>query len=281
MGDLLVQIIIALVTGAASSALVVFLGIKSLKDYMKNNEIKREYGNLMSFWSAGEVGGTYTLIFGSEPGNAAEFEVEPRVGYSQAFGIAEITRLLETLHEGRATIQTVLLSKNDPLPKAAFNNHVLLFGGELVLSRFRQFCLDLGVPFYQHNLKLDRRSFTRLYNASVVEELTSQVKYGENKLFCDIGTVTRIINPLNGKLLFLFNGNYSAGLLGAILATTRKENFQYQSYDRTKPAQQAVVEVPNIQDNLIAREHPIIMRGWIQFQITAPQVTKGLDKASA
>ena len=281
MEKFLVQLIESFLIGIASSALVVFLGIQSLKDYMRRSELNREYGNLKSFWSTGQTDGTYTLIFGSEEGEETEFEVEPRVGYSQAFGIAEITRLLETLHERRTTINTVLLSRNDPFPKAAFNTNVLLFGGELVLSRFRQFCLDLGVPFYQHSLQPDRRSFTRLDSGSVVEELISQVNYKEKKIHRDIGTVTRIINPLNGKLLFLFNANYSAGLLGAILATTKKENFQNQFFDQTKVAQQAVVEVPSIQDNLISRDHPVVMRNWIQFQVTAEQVSKALEKAAA
>lgn len=281
MKNILLQFLQSLLIGTVTSLLIVLLGIKSLKDYLKGLELKREYGILKNFWSTAQTDRTYTLIFGSEEGEQSAFEVEPRVGYSQAFGIAEITRLLEGLHERRANIVPLLLSRDDPFPKTAFDTNVLLFGGERVLSRFRQFSIDLGVPFYQHTLELDRRSFTRSDNNSVVEKLTSQVDYEKKKIHRDFGTVTRIINPLNGKLLFLFNANYSAGLLGAILATTRKESFQHQSFDQTKTAQQAVVEVPSIQDNLITREHPIVMRNWIQFQVTTDQVSKALERASA
>lgn len=280
MKEVIFRILEEFIIGLASGALVVFLGVRSVKDYLRSSELKREYGNLKSFWSVESSGVAYSLIFGSEGGDEAAFEVEPRVGYSQAFGVAEITRLLERVHEGRATINTFLLSKDEPFPDAAFNSNVLLFGGELVLSRFRQFCLDLGVPFYQHRLELNHRSFTRLYEGSVVEELVSQVDFKGKKINRDIGTVTRIINPLNGKLLFLFNANYSAGLLGAILATTNKDHFQYQSFDPATVAQQAVVEVPSIRDNLITREHPVHMRSWIQFQVTAEQLAKAVDKVS-
>ena len=75
------------------------------------------------------------------------------------------------------------------------------------------------------------------------------------RLESDIGTIARIVNPLNNKLIIIFNANHSAGLLGSILYTTRRSVADHWSNECE--ARQVVVEVENVENNLIGRDHPV------------------------
>jgi hypothetical protein len=274
------QIFLPLVLGIASSAIAVFVGVENIKSYIKKSELRKLYGVLRSFWATRQNDTRYYIVFGCEPGIEEDFEPEPRIGYSQSFGVSEISRLLETLFGEKSNLEIVLLNRDDPFPKNIFNSNVIIVGGELVLKRFRQFNLDLNVPYYQHELKLNERTFTRKVDGDVHETINSLIDWSEKRIKKDIGTITRIINPINGKLIFLFNANYSAGLLGAILAATQKELFPVSTFDSGVEAQQLVVEVPNIQHNMITRQHKVFCRNWIPFNVDTKQIQSAITNAT-
>jgi hypothetical protein len=91
--DIFEDILIPVVTGVISSALVVFLGVRSLKEYIDRREREREIGGLAEFWKTGEPKRTFYIVCGTEePSHPSE--VEPRLGYAEAFGIRAVPDIL-------------------------------------------------------------------------------------------------------------------------------------------------------------------------------------------
>jgi len=282
MNFFLTQILLPFVISLLASAIVVIFGIRSLRDYIDDRVLQEQYGQLKEFWWSEGAGKRYVLIAGSEAGDEHSFEVEPRIGYSQSHSLTEVTHVIEAVHNSQASIESLLLARDGVIPSEIFiNANVIIFGGELVLEKFRQLSLDLEVPFYQHNLDLQQRNLTRLGHGRVIEELQSHVDFASRRILSDFGTATRILNPSNGKLIFLFNANYSVGLLASVLATTQPGNFPSGSFNKSTLAQQLVVEVSNPdRNNLISKQHPIIPRNWITFTITGDQIREAIERAS-
>ncbi|HEX8891309.1 MAG TPA: hypothetical protein VF779_19330, partial [Pyrinomonadaceae bacterium] len=155
--------------------------------------------------------------------------------------------------------------KDDPLPARLFEENLVIFGGELSINQFGAISRAFDVPYYQYNLDLDSRSFETSASRPPKEVISSDTKDGQ--LLSDIGTVTRLVNPANRRLVVLFNGNYGAGVLGSILAVTHN-NPLLEGVENAAMAQQLLIKVHNITNNIIDQTHTVeAVRPWVKFNL--------------
>lgn len=262
MSVFLHEVLIPLVIGLISSAVVVLVGVRSIKEQIRERDRVAELGLLVDFWKP--PGGSYVfnLIFAAD-WCGRENQIDPRFGYAQAYGVAEITKCLEKVFYGRAIIRSIVVRKNDVLASNLFDENVILFGGEASISEFGVISRKFQVPYYQYNLDLNSRCFETHCSHAPSEIIFSVVRDG--RLISDVGTVTRIINPANGSLIIMLNGNYGAGLLASVLAISRNTPL-LGGISRASSAQQLLVKVSNIVGNMINRDHEVgALRPWIEF----------------
>ncbi|EPF2928028.1 hypothetical protein ACSL9C_000872 [Vibrio navarrensis] len=260
LDTILIPFSISLIAGYV----VVFFGVRSLKDYILERERKREVGKLVNFWVSPSNSTVYNLVIGAD-WTGREGEIDPRFGYAQAYGVAELTDCLSNVFNGTATVNTVVVKKNDELSTQLFDENVVIFGGEASILAFGELSRKLQVPYYQYRLDMNKRSFQSEDSECPNEAITSKVV--EGNLITDYGTVTRIVNPSNDRLIVLLNGNFGAGLLGSVLAISRNSEL-LDGVNSNSEAQQIIITVPNISENMINRKHKVnSSRKWIEFNI--------------
>jgi hypothetical protein len=98
--------------------------------------------------------------------------------------------------------------------------------------------------------------------------------------------VTRLVNPENGKLIILFDGNYAAGLLAAVLVATsnaRLADTRFTSYLRPDiKAMQIVVQVRGIIENMITLPEPDMtnVTPWTPFVVDRVVLSTALNAIS-
>ncbi len=272
--DLLHEVILPLGVGILSGLSVVALGVRSIKEYLREAEWKRSTGDLARFWIGPGKSKTFNLLFGVEKGR--DGEVEPRFGYAQAYGLSEIASCLDLVLAGKGNLNLKSMRVGDSVANEVFTQNAVILGGEMSMAWFGRFSRRLEVPFYQYHLDAHSRQLETHPSISPGERVASCVE--GDSLLADVGTVTRFINPINGNLIILFNGNYGAGLLGAILSTTRKENFHRDGFVSSDRAQQLVVKVSPIIGNIIDRDHSVqAIRNWIQFRVGDAELRAALS----
>jgi len=275
MGALVDAVLIPFVVGLASSAIVVLIGVRSIKEYIREGERRRNLGLLPEFWSTPGGSKVFNVVFGAE-WQGREGEIEPRFGYAQAYGVSALIDCLGAVFDTRAVVRLIVVKKTDRLSSQLFEENLVVFGGEESISQFGAISKALDVPYYQYKLDLNSRSFETPASRPPREVVCSDTKDGQ--LIADIGTVTRLVNPSNRRLLVLFNGNYGAGLLGGVLAVTRNGPL-LEGVKSTATAQQLLVKVPDISNNIIDRTHTVeAVRGWVEFSPPAgafQRVTSG------
>jgi len=260
------NVLIPLVVNLVSSVVIVLLGVRSIKDYIRDVDRKRSVGMLTQFWSTSRGSNVFNLVFGAE-WYGRQGEIEPRFGYAQAYGVSEVIDCLEAVFEGKAVVHLVVLKKDDPIPTHLFEENIVIFGGAASISQFEAISRALEVPYYQYSFDHSNRSMETAPARTPKEIIASTVENGE--LVADIGTVTRLVNPTNRRLVILFNGNYGAGLLGGVIAVTRN-GPSIQDMQQAATAQQLVVKVSDIVNNIIDQTHTVEpVRPWLAFDVPA------------
>lgn len=272
--DFFTNLTISIIT----SVITIFLGVNSIKEFIRERDKKKEIGELKTFWSNGKVNETYHIFFGTEQASDIT-EVEPRLGYSEAFGISQVSQALNSIYDKNVIVKLHDTSLNEKLNKECFNENVIIFGSELSISAFGDFCRTINVPYHQYSTETTRRTFTRLNGETSSEVLYSIVDVDSKKIINDIGSVVRIFNNYNKKLIILFNGNYAAGLLSSILSVTNKDLFfNSKTFDKRASAQQLVVSTSNIK-GVMQIDHPVkVLRDWESFDITSEQLNNAISK---
>ncbi len=261
----------SVVAGLLSSAVVVFVGVKRLQDYIADVTSRRVATVLARFWCSPRRSSNYAVVFGVQARENGRFSLSPRIGYAQAYAVSEVTNALRVI-DPRSDVRLYPVKMGDKVPKTVFDENVVFIGGEIALPCFRDVNLKLGVPFYQHEMLERDRAISRLGpDGRVAQVFYSQTDKAGDALIRDVGTVVRIENPINRKLIVLYNANHSAGLLGAIFLTCRHEALSESSMS-SAPAQQIVIEVDQIRDNLIDRDHPLTFQRWTAFEVQASDV---------
>jgi hypothetical protein len=265
--DLVRELFLPFIIGLASSATVVAIGVKSVKAYIRDIERKRSIGDLVHFWSGPGKSRQFNIVFGADWAGR-EGEIEPRFGYAQAYGISELISCLELIFQSDVTVKPIWIRSTARLEKQFFDENIIILGGQLSIEAFGRFSRRIAVPYYQYQLDPSNREFEE---HTTKERIPSDIK--DKRLVADVGTVTRLLNPANRNLIVLYNGNYGAGLLGAILSTTKKDNFHRTGFSSTCEAQQLVIRVADILDNIIDRDHTVQpVRNWKEFHVKDEQI---------
>ncbi|HEX8890759.1 MAG TPA: hypothetical protein VF779_16535, partial [Pyrinomonadaceae bacterium] len=83
------NIVIPFVISLAASAIVVLLGVRSIKEYIRERERKQSIGLLEEFWATPGGSKVFNIVFSAE-WDCREGEIEPRFGYAQAYGVSEV-----------------------------------------------------------------------------------------------------------------------------------------------------------------------------------------------
>ena len=270
----LIDFVESTVSGLISGAIVVFIGVKSVKDYVESRERKHSIATLGRFWQSS---GRFSIVFGVQDRGTERVSFSPRVGYAQAFGVSEITRAIEQVNP-KADIRLVPVKTGAPVPRQAFEDNIVLIGGELVLPAIRCISLEINAPFYQHDMSETPRCISRQdIHGNFTDKLYSSQGREPGVLLSDIGTICRIVNPLNNRLIIVFNANHSAGLLGAMLFASRPEEIARLTLPATNGAQ-VVVQVENLEDNLIGRDHPVNRVRLVDFQVDPANLVSAITK---
>lgn len=263
--SILLPIFTGLISGFISSSIVVLLGLTSIKGFIHERDRKREIGPLASFWDMGGDRTPFTVVCGREPPHATD-EFEPRLGYAEAFGIMLVRQALNLIFGGSVEIREKPLDANAVLKASYFDGNLVIFGSEISLEKFGALSRALKIPYHQYHLNRRQRSFERLESDQVAESISSIVD--DRIINYDIGSIVRLINPKNGRLIVLANGNYAAGLLAAISSVTLKDRFWKHGFVPQAPAQQLLIGVGGIRDNFITPGHSFdVLRGWLQFDL--------------
>lgn len=258
------NIVVPFLIGCASSALVIVLGLKNLRDYIDARERAKTIGSLEKFWATRNHHMVFHIVYGAAR-KKMDNEFEPLLSYSITYGVSEIVDCVHLVFGGKAVIRHVIVPKDGKIDTKLFDDNVIILGGELSVSQFGDISRAICVPYYQYDLHITDRKFTTHSSITPKEQIVSDFKDGN--LVTDIGTVTRLINPRNGNLLILFNGNYGAGLLGSILSVTRNQSH-LSEVESDAPAQQLIICVPNIADNMIDSDHAVKnIRPWTRFNL--------------
>lgn len=280
MSFFLREVALPLIIGVASSTIVVILGVKSIKSFIRTRERAKEIGELLHFWDTGTADSPFRIILGREQALDSN-EIEPRFPYSEAFCIMGIREILITIFGKRVRVLVTPLNPESVLNPSFFEENLVIIGGEYSLHSFGKFCRSLKIPYYQYDLISEKRSFQRLEHNKTTETISSVVDMQAKSVKYDIGTVVRLINPLNGHLILLLNGNYAAGLTAAMTAITSPRYFPSKGFDPSASAQEILVGVSNIQDNLVLPEHPIeVLRGWLGFHVDSNAFTNAMYSAT-
>jgi hypothetical protein len=283
--DAIVQQGLAFIVGVASSVVVVLLGVESVNQRRRKREQEQNFSELYRFWGDGQA---YNIVCGIED-PVAEGEIEPRLGYAEAYGLTEIRRVLEDLAPNgrRPAVRLKLLRSSDRFDRNLFDDNVIIFGGALSLSRFGVLCDALELPYravYKTSFARaivrfeDGEPSTPSYHALVDVESQTIVK--------DFGSVARVQNPENGKVVVLYDGLYSAGLLAAVLYTTSNDKLKESGFSSVVPARgsgvELVVQIKDIIANQALVPDPNVAHAspWVSFPAERKAFSRGLEGAS-
>ena len=224
MLEFLLQQGLSFIVGVASSIVVILLNVESITQRRRRRDRDRELSELRRFWGDGAV---YNIICGIE--NAvSEGEIEPRLGYAEAYGLTEIGRVLGDVFPG------------------------------------------------------ERRPTTRL---TLLHE-SAAIDVASRKIGKDFGSVVRFLNPENGKLVVLYEGLYSAGLLAAVLLTTSKDKLRDSGFSAATAANEAglevVVQIKDIVANQALVPEPNVVHAspWTAFRVERSTFSRAVDRAS-
>ncbi len=267
------DIISSLLIGAISSTIVALIGVRSFKSYYFDLQKRKELGPLKEFWTPLKANKIerFLVLYGID--DKSFDALEPRISYAKAMGLGELESTLNMIYDSGLDVRTRSLEVNEKLQQSDFDDNLIIFGGELSLKVFQDINNSLNVPF-KHTK--DQGDKFQLCDPHVTYKSDIQ----EKKLICDFGTVTRIINPITGKLIILLNGTYAAGLFGSVLAITRKQNFPEGGFDQNS-SQQIVIQVSDINDNIVRSNHiPVAKSNWTNFSITTAQIQDMVQQAS-
>jgi hypothetical protein len=269
---------ISFVSGLVSSLVIVLFGVRSIKDFIATRERAQVVGGLEPFWKTASHHSVFRIVCGYEKPSDPH-EVEPRLPYSESYGILAISDVLKTIFGQSVRIKLSLLSVDESLQEPFLDDNLVIFGSQFSLDCFGKLSRALGVPYHQHRFDLDLRSFQRVVDGIETEVLFSVID-GTRKLKYDIGSVTRLLNPKNGHLVVLLNGNYAAGMKAAVASVTSPRLYSESQFDAAAFAQQAVVGVQAVQDSFLDPDQPIeIVRPWIPFPLTAQQFTRAFESS--
>jgi hypothetical protein len=250
------NLLLPFIVSIIASMIAVFFGIKNLKTYINEVKLKK----LSVFWSntknSNEI---YNILYTIKYPNGTS----PYVGYAQAKGLQLITETLKNIFGQNVIINTISIEKDDPIDYNYYKNNLIIFGGEYSLKVFGLISKLLEVPFYQYDIDPEKRIISNIDRSVSFSSVIDKNK----DISKDFGTIVRLINPNNGKVIILFNGNYGAGLLASILMVTNIGNFNKTNFNNELKFQELVCEVGSITNNLIQEDHNIEVRGdnWINF----------------
>jgi hypothetical protein len=272
---------IAFGVGVASSALVALMGFPSVRQSIEARQRKRNVRQLVAFWGAESA--SWTIVCGCEDASVEE-EPEPRVGYAEAYSIAEIKRVLQTIHGDRTiAIHLSLLKERERIPRELFRDNVVVTGGVRSLEQFGVLCRLLRLPFQSTDDALYDRTFGRLEDDRIGSPIfASQVDKDEQRVLRDFGLIARIRNPENGKLIVLFDGNYAAGLLAAVLVATSNVRLSESQFagaaSKGAGDLELAVEVDSIIENMITLPEPEIrtVSAWVPLAIDRRSLSNAL-----
>jgi hypothetical protein len=273
--DFLDQFLIPFIVGILSSSIVVLFGVNSLKEFSRKKEREKELGNLRSYWEAGSS--SYLIICGKESA-LNDSEMEPRLGYSEAFGIMLISEILNKLYGNRARVNVKLVDPDEKLGIDNIDSNVIIFGSELSVNGFRDLSDAAEVPYYQFGIKNDSRSFQRKQGESVIEELSTIADYEKGKIDFDYGTAVRIKNKTTKNLLVLLNGNHCAGLMAAINLITDKDLLEKSCFLEDALAQISIVGVNVEGKELVMKDTEIdIVKQWTKFPVDIDKINNAIQ----
>jgi hypothetical protein len=270
------EIIISLITGIVSGVIVALFGIKKFKEYIESREKRKILGPLINFWTSDVTKSKiFSILYGIEI--AKKGSIAPVISYAKAIGLSEIRRTIKEVNGADTIIYERPLNENQPFLKSDFDENVIILGGESSIKKFGDFCRNLRIPYYHYKIQEGNRNLIGISNDKLTDEYKPIIDF-DSGLKRDVGSVMRIINPNNKKLIILFNGSYAAGLLGSILFTTNRDLFFETGFDSSSMAQQIVVEIPNISNNIISHTHSIKnISQWTKFSFNEENYSRAID----
>lgn len=276
--------VLAFIVGVTSSVVVALMGFPSIKQYLQSRARKKNLQEVLKFWESSEA---WNIVCCCEDSSMEE-EPEPRVGYSEAYGMAEIKRLLQTIYPGRPiNIHLTLLKEQQAIPRELFKENIVIMGGVRSLEQFGVLCRLLRLPYQSTNDGLYDRAFGSLQGNTITDPFyISEVDKDEQRVIRDFGIITRIVNPENSKLIVLFDGNFAAGLLAAVLVATsnaRLTNTRFTAFLKPEiKATQIVLQVRGIIENMITLPEPDMsaVTPWTSFEIDRVALSTALNSIS-
>lgn len=275
-------VIMPFIVSIIAGSIVVIIGIRSLKDFIRGREIEKEYGPLRKFWDTGSQCYNFVIICGHEKA-ADPDEKEPRFAYSEAFGMMHVTETLRALFGNRCTIKNAIIDRDDRLHKTCFEDNVIIFGSEYSVAKFRNLCLSFKVPYHQYDFDPKCRSLQLIKNGKIIDRLSSVIDDATGIVSYDVGSIVRIVNPINKRLVVMLNGNYAAGLYASILNVTSLRHFSKSclGFNPEARAQQLVIGV-SISDKMMKRDHPTdVFKQWTEFTVEDDDFEKAVQKGTS
>ena len=285
MLEFLLQQGLSFIVGVASSIVVILLNVESITQRRRRRDRDRELSELRRFWGDGAV---YNIICGIEDA-VSEGEIEPRLGYAEAYGLTEIGRVLGDVFPGerRPTTRLTLLHESDRIDRHLFHENVIIFGGALSLTRFGALCEGLDLPYQAvYRTAFDRAIQRFDDNTPSTPIYQAAIDVASRKIGKDFGSVVRFLNPENGKLVVLYEGLYSAGLLAAVLLTTSKDKLRDSGFSAVTAANEAglevVVQIKDIVANQALVPEPNVVHAspWTAFRVERSTFSRAVDRAS-
>lgn len=234
---------ISIFAGILGTLALGYFGLSNLKHFIEDQERKKELGELKLFWGTPNINKRqsnstkFIIVTGTEKQN--DETIDPCIKHSHAKGIFEIQQTLEKIYGSNISIENKLVAIQKSFDRDIFEHNVVIVAGENCHEAFSAFYNHLQTR-YSHSISGDG---TKIISSTKGGQYKSRIDK-TNTILGDYGTVTRITRK-DGKLIILYNGNYSAGILGAIRATTNKEIFLQTHFKKGEKAQQLLTHVEN------------------------------------
>ena len=225
--------------GLTTSSLVAFFLHKNIKTVIEERKYKIQVQKIEDFWCNGNSDRDrqkYHIVFGVE-GSVEGNLSEPLVKYNHAFAVFEILKVLEKIYAKNVDIKCHNLENDKSIDGKIFEDNVIIIGGEESVACLKPLCENPNLLFYLYNPE-----------NKTISEYESNAQYpaqhnSQGYLVQDWGTIVRIINRDNQKLIILFNGTYGAGIFGAVSLTTNIDYFLSDRFSKETLDQHLLVRV--------------------------------------
>jgi hypothetical protein len=216
--------------GILSSALVVFFGVKSVKQHV--DDIKREdLHGLHEFWKnnlapRSKQTPKYNIIIVLEKKHGIESQssdLERLIGISKSFAYFHIHNTITDIYDKNVEINFQVLHDGDKIQENILQENLIFLGCGSTTSTITTICDKLDIRYFQRNRGNEENCFSiRNLDESTIH--LSKIHGDTGFVSKDFGVVTRIATKQ--QLIIVYNANYSQGLLGGVIATTNPSHLR-------------------------------------------------------